>query len=255
MDKVNVLIVEDNVENCKILNDFLSMSQEIVVCGISNDGKDALDKIRELGPDLVLMDFVMPELDGIEVLKELRKDSKIKMPKIIMISAIGSEDIISEASRLGVDYYLMKPYDLNVLKERILSIFCSDQDGVESFQNNNHNFSEKSLEVRKLVMLVGIPTNLFGYKYIINAVEISLSDENESHLFKDIYNKIADEHNTSTSCVDTTMRNAIEKAHRKHNDIYKELFPDFDAPENKPPSNSLFVSRIVEAIRCNAFKR
>ena len=103
-NKISVLIADDNKEFCSILNDYLLNQRDIVVTGIAKDGKEALTLIEEKQPDLVILDIIMPHLDGLGVLERLQSMNLEKFPRIVVLSAVGLDMITQRAITLGADY-------------------------------------------------------------------------------------------------------------------------------------------------------
>ena len=123
---ITLLIVDDNHAMCNILRDYFQMTDQVTLCDIAFNGEDALEKIRVHQPDVVLLDIIMPQLDGLSVLEKLNEDPPQKRPAIIVASALGQEMITNRALQLGANYYLIKPYQLQNLLDRILMIAKSD---------------------------------------------------------------------------------------------------------------------------------
>jgi len=131
--KLNVIIADDNKEFCNILNEYLSNQKDIVVTGIANNGIEALKLIEEKKPDLVVLDIIMPILDGLGVLKRLNTMDLDPKPCIIVLSAVGQNRITQKAISLGAAYYIVKPFDMEVLVKRIRQILnnITDSDDVK----------------------------------------------------------------------------------------------------------------------------
>ena len=125
--KISVLIADDNKEFCSILNDYLLNQRDIIVTGIAKDGIEALDLIQEKEPDLVILDIIMPHLDGLGVLEKLNNMNLKKMPRVIILSAVGQDKITQKAIKLGADYYVVKPFDMDVFIKRIRDMFNSTE--------------------------------------------------------------------------------------------------------------------------------
>ena len=123
--KISVLIADDNKEFCNILNDYLLSQRDIVVTGIAKDGLEALKLIEEKQPDLVVLDIIMPHLDGLGVLERINSLGLEKTPRVIVLSAVGQDKITQRAITLGADYYVVKPFDMDVFTERIRQMFNS----------------------------------------------------------------------------------------------------------------------------------
>ncbi len=123
MGKINVAIVDDNERMVNLLEDILKEDADIEVVGKSENGIDALDMIKEKKPDVVLLDLIMPKLDGLGVMEKVRRDSEFKKnTSFIVITAIGQEGVTENAFELGANYYIMKPFDNNVILSRIKQI-------------------------------------------------------------------------------------------------------------------------------------
>lgn len=114
---VKVLIVDDSVFMRTIIRDMLTKDSTIEIVGTASNGAEALEKIKSLSPDLITLDIEMPVMNGIEVLKELQKQSK--RPKILMLSTLTSKDadLTHQAIRLGADDFMLKPKDIPHVRE------------------------------------------------------------------------------------------------------------------------------------------
>ena len=120
MEKLQVAIADDNKMFAEMLRDIVTGDDELQVAGIAKDGEEAYDLIKKKEPDVVLLDIVMPKLDGLSVMDKVRKDTSLKKrPSFIMVTAIGQEKITEDAFALGADYYIMKPFDKEVIINRI----------------------------------------------------------------------------------------------------------------------------------------
>ena len=120
MEKLNVAIADDNERMLRELGDIVRSDEELQVVGTAKDGEEAYEMIKKKEPDVVLLDIVMPKLDGLTVMDKIKNDKNMKKhPAFIMISAIGQEKITEDAFSLGADYYIMKPFDNDVVLNRI----------------------------------------------------------------------------------------------------------------------------------------
>lgn len=128
--KIQIVIADNNKDFCNILNEYLSCQEDIVVTGIANNGIEALKLIEEKKPDLVLLDIIMPIIGGLDVLERLNMTYLYPVPRIIILSAISQKKTIQNAISLGADYYVVKPFNIEELIERIRKILnsttCSD---------------------------------------------------------------------------------------------------------------------------------
>ena len=121
-EKITVLIADDNIEFATTLKKYFDTKDNMEVVGIAKDGEEAFEKIVECQPDVALLDVIMPHLDGIGVLEKLNSTNLEKYPFCVMISAVGQDKITKQAINLGAQYYVVKPFDIEVLIKRIESL-------------------------------------------------------------------------------------------------------------------------------------
>lgn len=120
MGKLTCAIADDNERMLQLLEDVLHTDEEIQVVGKAHNGEEILNVIKEKEPDVVLLDIIMPKLDGLTVMEKANQDTAItKKPAFIIITAVGQEGITEDAFSLGAYYYIMKPFDNNTLLNRI----------------------------------------------------------------------------------------------------------------------------------------
>ena len=186
-NKISVLIADDNKEFCSILNDYLLNQRDIVVTGIAKDGKEALTLIEEKQPDLVILDIIMPHLDGLGVLERLQSMNLEKFPRIVVLSAVGQDMITQRAITLGADYYVVKPFDLSELLARIETnlkryVKSFNQKIIYNYKNITLNYDLKevlvdediirltSKEFEILYLLIKYPNKVFSKKNLYEAV-------------------------------------------------------------------------------------
>lgn len=123
MSKWSVAIADDNERMVEILDGILRQDEELQIVGIARNGEEACRVIKEKEPDIVLLDIIMPKLDGLTVMEKVGQDIQIqKKPVFVVISAIGQEKITENAFLLGASYYIMKPFDHDMLLNRLQSL-------------------------------------------------------------------------------------------------------------------------------------
>ena len=121
-DKITVLIADDNPDFANNLTSYIEEDDELEIIAIARDGKEAVEMILNTQPDVVLLDVIMPHLDGIGVLEQINNARIRKFPLCIMLSAVGQERITQRALDLGAEYYIIKPFDITLLLQRIKQI-------------------------------------------------------------------------------------------------------------------------------------
>ena len=120
--KIKIVVADDNRNLCKMLTNYLQAQDDLIVVGVANNGLEACELIQTQEPDLIMLDLVMPNLDGLGVLERINARTTMNRPKIIMLTAFGQESLTHQAMMLGVDYFILKPFDLDILGKRIRSL-------------------------------------------------------------------------------------------------------------------------------------
>lgn len=257
MDKsVDIVIVDDNKEFCQLLAEFFDLNSNLNVVEILHNGEQVIEYLeKNENPDLMILDLIMPHLDGVGVLEELNSKNMIKDMKIIALSAMGHDKIMKNVFDLGVHYYIMKPFDLDKLIERINLLMNSDVD-----DNNPDIFlQEIELELKKgnytpyitkIIRELGIPSHIKGYRYVRYAVELVINDMDMlSAVTKELYPQVAEEFDSTSSRVERAIRHAINVAWKRGNEnALKEYFSN-NLQENTKPTNSQFIARIADEIK------
>lgn len=245
--KINVLLAEDNLDMCDVLKNYFQLTNDIAVCGITHDGEDALLQIRQCLPDVVLLDLVMPKMDGISVLEELQANPLKKQPLLLVASAIGQEKITAKALELGASYYMIKPYVLEDLHRRILLL--AEDLKPESPGRRRLSEHDDTPLISKEVMSLGVPTNLLGYQYMVSALRIIMGQNRPCPIAKQVYATIADENNTTLECVESAIRKTINRIYQVHNDNFCSVMQLDVTGQNKKPSNGRFLTLLAEKIK------
>ena len=260
--KISVLIADDNKEFCSILNDYLLNQKDIVVTGIAKDGREALELIQQKQPDLVVLDIIMPHLDGLGVLEKLNGMDLDKMPRVIVLSAVGQDKITQQAITLGADYYVVKPFDMDIFTKRIREMF-NTQDVETKRRSVSTQVVEREAaatrrgpidletEITSIIHEIGVPAHIKGYMYLREAITMVVNDmELLSAVTKELYPSIAKKYNTTASRVERAIRHAIEVAWgRGQVDAINKLFGYTVHNEKGKPTNSEFIAIIADKLR------
>ena len=260
--KISVLIADDNKEFCSILNDYLLNQKDIVVTGIAKDGREALELIQQKQPDLVVLDIIMPHLDGLGVLEKLNGMDLDKMPRVIVLSAVGQDKITQQAITLGADYYVVKPFDMDIFTKRIREMF-NTQDVETKRRSVSTQVVEREAaatsrgpidletEITSIIHEIGVPAHIKGYMYLREAITMVVNDmELLSAVTKELYPSIAKKYNTIASRVERAIRHAIEVAWgRGQVDAINKLFGYTVHNEKGKPTNSEFIAIIADKLR------
>ncbi len=252
-DKIRVLLTDDDIRFVASIKDTLEKTSDFVVVGTARDGQEAIRAAEKLGPDLILMDIVMPKTDGISALCEIRKlPSKVR-PRVVMLSAAMQDATMRMCIAEGADFCMMKPIDAEHLPERLRRLFTSHPAPSEKDTPNSEETMRRAIErsVTDTIHSVGIPANIKGYQYLRDAIMMSIADtELIGAITKQLYPKVAGRHNTSPSRVERAIRHAIEVACMRGNDeVLYRLF-GYTVNNNKgKPTNSEFIALIADKLR------
>ncbi|MCD8323668.1 MAG: sporulation transcription factor Spo0A [Clostridiales bacterium] len=243
----------------RLLTDIVSRDRELDVVGTAKNGEEACEVIKTKEPDIVLLDIVMPKLDGLGVMDRTNRDKTIrKHPNYIIISAIGQENVTEDAFRLGASYYLMKPFDQEALVHRIKyikdSIGRKPADAKKGgIYENTHEAQEHDLEtdVTNIIHEIGVPAHIKGYQYLREAIMMSVNDiEMLNSITKILYPTIAKKFQTTSSRVERAIRHAIEVAwSRGKMDTIDKIFGYTIQCGKGKPTNSEFIALIADKIR------
>ena len=266
--KISVLIADDNKEFCNILNDYLLSQRDIVVTGIAKDGLEALKLIEEKQPDLVVLDIIMPHLDGLGVLERINSLVLEKTPRVIVLSAVGQDKITQRAITLGADYYVVKPFDMDVFTERIRQMFNSTiseettnskptisvvegSKSEDSSSDDNKEPMDLEVEITSIIHEIGVPAHIKGYMYLREAITMVVNDmELLSAITKELYPSIAKKYNTTASRVERAIRHAIEVAWgRGQTDAINKIFGHTIHNDKGKPTNSEFIAMVADKLR------
>ena len=261
-EKTKIMIIDDNKEFVKILNMFIDSQNDMTVVSVANDGNNVIEKIKKTKPDILLLDIVMPEKDGLAVLEQINSENLSEAPIVVMMSAIGQEKITQKAIALGATYYVVKPFDMATLVDRIRDLISTDETNsyVELPKNVNlkpsSNGSKSNsipLEVRvtNIIHDVGVPAHIKGYQYIREAILLAVENEEIiNSITKVLYPSLAKKYQTTPSRVERAIRHAIEVAwNRGQIEIHDKIF-GYTVNSNKgKPTNSEFIAMIADKLR------
>ena len=258
MEKLNVAIADDNERMLQLLDQIVRSDEELEVVGKAGNGEDLIEIIKEKEPDVVLLDIIMPKLDGLAVMDRINHEENIKKPAFIVISAVSQEKTTEDAFELGADYYILKPFNNDMVLNRIRRVKTRQErsTGKEKKRKNfesKKEYLEHNLEadVTSIIHEVGVPAHIKGYQYLRDAIIMSVTDmEMLNSITKILYPTIAKRHQTTPSRVERAIRHAIEVAwSRGKMDTIEELFGYTVSGGKGKPTNSEFIALIADKIR------
>ena len=267
-EKITILIADDNADFVTTLVGHLRKENDMEVIGIARDGKEACEKVISMKPDVLLLDVIMPYLDGLGVLEKLNAQKTEKKPTCIMLSAVGQTKITQKAISLGAEYYVVKPFDIEVLINRIRDIKnykptpTSTAENCYTVRETKSKYIEineidkknqENLEalVTNVIHEIGVPAHIKGYQYLREAIMMVVQDiDIINQITKQLYPEIAEKYRTTPSRVERAIRHAIEVAWaRGKNDAVESIFGYTISASKGKPTNSEFIAMIADKLR------
>ncbi len=226
-----------------------------ILCA-TDDGSEVYNLVCEYKPDVLLIDVFITNVDGLEVVEQIRANEELNKTKIIFLTTVGSPRIISMAFNLGADYYIMKPCNPDILTKRIMQIAGfsegeSEETEVVEKLNSNYEISSIENDVTEIIREIGIPAHIKGYQYIREGIIMAINDMNMlNFITKLLYPSIAKKYKTTSSSVERAIRHAIEVAWgRGKIEVIEEMFGYTVSAGKGKPTNSEFIALIADKLR------
>ena len=215
MEKLNVAVADDNERMVEVLGQIIEEDADLKLVGKAHNGEELCNLIQEKEPDVVLLDIIMPKLDGLAVLDRIRADHTLKnRPTFLMISGISNEKITEDAFERGADYYIMKPFDRNIVLDRIKTLnrrknkVRKEIGRPVEMEKKPEKYSLQTLEedVTEIIHEVGVPAHIKGYQYLREAIIMSVTNMDMlNSITKILYPGIAKKFDTTPSRVEPSV--------------------------------------------------
>lgn len=247
MKKLRILMIDDNIELVSMIKEYFNNHASIEVTLEANDGMKGIElaKNNQNDYDIILLDLIMPKKDGLSVLEDIRKNNIDK--KVIVLTSYNTDEMIRKVSELGVEYFILKPFELSDLERRILQ--CNENKVYNKSIDLYHNNLE--ISITKILHELGIPSHIKGYLYIREGISI-LYDKPEviGGITKELYPDIANKFDTTTSRVERAIRHAIEVSWNRGDwDLMEEIFGHSVDIDKAKPTNSEFIVTVADKLR------
>jgi two-component system response regulator (stage 0 sporulation protein A) len=258
-----MLIADDNMDFISTLVTYFQTQDDVEIIATARNGQEAYEKIISEKPTVALLDVIMPHLDGLGVLEKLIA-SNTQLPICIMLSAVGQDNVTAQAINLGAQYYVLKPFKMDVLMKRIRELVSMPEtkqpntiSKVETKTNyvdiNEQATKEEILEIKvtNIIHEIGVPAHIKGYQYLRDGIMMVVNDIDViNQITKQLYPDLAKKYKTTPSRVERAIRHAIEVAwNRGQIETVENIF-GYTVNSNKgKPTNSEFIAMIADKLR------
>lgn len=274
MGHLNVAIADDNEKMLEVLGELIDNEKDMTLVGKARNGEEVCQIIKNKHPDVVLLDLIMPRMDGLTVMDSIYHDTSMKKyPKFIIVTAIGQDNVTEDAFRKGANYYILKPFsndsvinrikDLNGVRSPNLNIYKPPIVDIEEeavrkqrkIMQEEKREEERAQDLEEYVthMLheIGIPAHIKGYHYLRDGILMAIDDMDVLNaITKVLYPTVAKKNQTTASRVERAIRHSIEVAwSRGKLDTIDELFGYTVNTGKGKPTNSEFIALIADTIR------
>ena len=244
---IKILVADDNQELCGQIAGAIAQEPDLELVGTANTGLEALECIRKHTPDLLLLDLIMPYLDGLGVLEQLREEARWQ-GRVIIMSALGAEEMIRLAFSLGASYYLIKPFEVSVLLDRARLIASQKPSQVQSKEPKEQILEQA---ISELLSKAGVPPHFKGYLYLRDCIGLVARDfDRLGSIMKTVYPIVAERYQSTPQKIERTIRHAIETTWDRGNmKLLNELFGTTIDAERGKATNTLFIAKLADEIR------
>lgn len=243
-NKIRVLLVDSDKESLSSMEKYFSNHAVIKVVKTLSNGNDALNYIKSFKDsfDIILLDLLLPEKDGISILSEMKKSIIDK--RVIVLTGYNSLDMIKQVSLFNVNYFMLKPFDLKDLEYQVLNI----RENQSCIVDKN---KELQTSITSLLHSLGVPSHIKGYEYIREGIGLMYNNPKMlGAITKEMYPEIAVKYNTTSSRVERAIRHAIEVSwSRGDYDLMEEVFGHSVDYDRAKPTNSEFIATLADKLR------
>ena len=256
MEHLKIAIADDNQKILDLLDRVIGMEKDMNLVGKAKNGEEMCQIIKDKQPDVVLLDLIMPKMDGLTVMDRINHDKTVsKHPYFIVITAVGQEKITEDAFNKGANYYIMKPFNNRMLLERIKFVrkmtHGTERRPEELVTGQTPGGENLENRVTNMLHEIGIPAHIKGYHYLRDAIMMAVEDMDVLNVItKILYPTVAKKYQTTSSRVERAIRHAIEVAwSRGKLDTLDELFGYTVSTGKGKPTNSEFIALIADTIQ------
>lgn len=257
--KIRIFIADDNAEFVSTLVTYVDSQEDMEVIATARDGVEAVEKLKKIDTDIAILDVIMPQLDGLGVLETINEQLDA-IPICIMLSAVGQDKVTARAMSLGAQYYVIKPFEMEVLVKRIKELVKNQP--IESLSPVLKDVKTTYIEVEKsklnleakvtnIIHDVGVPAHIKGYQYLRDGILMAVKNSDIiNQVTKQLYPDLASKYKTTPSRVERAIRHAIEVAWNRGQIESMESIFGYTVNSNRgKPTNSEFIAMIADKLR------
>ena len=240
---LNLLIANDNADESNLISEKLTNEKNTFNIDKTTNGKEAINLVKFKKYDVAIIDLVLAEIDGFEVIENIKNtDAKTK---IIVLSALSSETFVAKAVSLGIDYYMLKPVSAEIVAKRVNDLFVKTATSNVKIKSDGKDMEEK---ITNLFISVGIPAHIKGYQFLREAIKLAMENPDViNSITKRLYPTIAEKFDTSASKVERAIRHAIEVAwNRGKIENINSIFGLTVYSNNEKPTNGEFIALVAD---------
>ena len=246
MKNIKVLMIDDNINLINMVKEYFKSSSDVSIVMEAYDGLEGFKMIEENQDkyDAIILDLIMPKKDGLYVLEQMKNKNIDK--KIIVSTSYNAADVIREVSEYGVNYFILKPFELDDLHTRLLNLFNEKET-----KNIDVKSSNLQISITNVLHELGIPSHIKGYQYIREGISFVYNNpEVVGGITKTLYPSIANKYETTTSRVERAIRHAIEVSWNRGDwDLMEDIFGHSVDIDKAKPTNSEFIVTIADKLK------
>lgn len=248
-NKIKILLADSDREFSMLMKKSFEANENIEIVGVSVSGRETLEMVDKIDYDLLMIDLMLPDIDGLSVIQTLSETKKDK--GIFVVSAFASIETAAECRKLGVSQFICKPLDTQSLVKRILSWKSTRLKLMDNNISENSDGVALEVKVTEVIHQVGVPAHIKGYQYLREAIMMAVADMNSvGAITKILYPAIAKQFKTTSSRVERAIRHAIEVAwDRGDLETLQNYFGYTVSGVKGKPTNSEFISMIADRLR------
>ena len=252
---IKVMIADANEDYCTLLRSAVSNEEGMEVVGCYQDGADTWKAVQEKKPDILLLDLVLPRMDGLSILREI-SSAGLKTCSLV-ISSFHTETMVQRCAALGAQYFIPKPFEYAT----IIDIIRQEAGKAEHFPTSTVFTAARYISlpnavragnlesrVTDVIHEIGVPAHIKGYKYLREAIILAVNDMDVINaVTKVLYPEVAKKFETTPSRVERAIRHAIEVAWDRGDLETLQKFFGYTVSNIKgKPTNSEFIAMIAD---------